>query len=113
MTDLWSDDMREHYVAPDLPQTLAALRDGTAPEPAYAGLARQQRLAQMERDLAACGDFVDDCDRYSEFMRGLDSPCVHDHVPRMMGVHLLEIRAKALQKKRRLREDLAVLRRQA
>lgn len=116
--DSWADDGMAPVVisrsvsdAP-LPGWLTDLRDGTAVASATTGLARQQRLAQMERDIADLADFIADCDRYSEFMNALESPCVSPHVPRLMGIHLQERRAQAVLKGRRLRTELAILRRQ-
>ncbi len=96
------------YLSP----TQIALRDGLAPAPAAEGLARQQRLAKMERELADVADFVADCDRYAGFMEHLESPCVHPAVPQMMGRHLDEMRRKALSSGRQLRADISTLRRQ-
>ncbi len=112
--DNWGDlDVRTMADEPVyLSPTQIALRDGLAgPAPAE-GLARQQRLAKMERELADVADFVADCDRYGEFMKPLESPCVHPVVPQMMGRHLEEMRRRALASGRQLRVDIATLRRQ-
>jgi hypothetical protein len=112
MSDDWSDDVRTQADEPVfLTASQIALRDGVAPAPPQAGLARQQRLAQMERADAELGDIVADCDRYSAFMETLESPCVHDFVPKMMGHYLSDMRRKTLAQRRQLRADLAVLRR--
>lgn len=102
--DSWSDvpevrTMANQPVYSELPRWLTDLRDGIEAPPAQQGIARQQRLAKMERDIADLADFIADCDRYAEF------------VPRLMGIHLLERRAQAIVKGRRLREELAILRR--
>jgi hypothetical protein len=116
--DSWATDVPNEmpvfrdYGNADLPGWLTDLRDGTAVASATTGLARQQRLAQMERDIADLADFIADCDRYSEFMNALESPCVSPHVPRLMSIHLQERRQQAVLKGRRLRSELAVLRRQ-
>ncbi len=119
MTDTWEDGgwaVAEARTVMDEPAYLSptqiALRDGLAgPAPAE-GLARQQRLAKMERELADVADFVADCDRYSAYMEHLESPCVHPVVPQMMGRHLEEMRRRALASGRQLRVDIATLRRQ-
>lgn len=117
--DNWSDDILDDQTIQRiatsdlyLSQTQIALRDGLAPEPTNAGLARQQRLAKMERELADIADFVADCDRYAVFMEHIENPCIHDAVPKLMGKHLEDLRRRALATGRQLRQDLATLRRQ-
>jgi hypothetical protein len=66
----------------------------------------------MERDIASCVDFITDCERYSEALNHYPNPCVGDLVPRMMGQHLRELTGRALHKHKRLRSELAILRRQ-
>lgn len=129
MTDLWSDDLipptlsggeYDRQVMNDLragadvplPKWLTDLRDGDVQQPSDHGVARQQRLAQMERDIAGCVDFVSDCDRYREAINHYPNPCVAVLVPQLMGRYLDDIRARALRKHEQLRSELAILRRQ-
>jgi hypothetical protein len=112
----WAEDETGQYKTMTIDMSLTprqeALRDGTAVAGATVGIARQQRLAQMERNLADCQDFVADCDRYAEFMKTLENPCVHEIVPRMMGRHLADLRRHAIASGRQTRDELAILRRQ-
>lgn len=118
--DSWSDDVlnaptiRKIAIADiHLSPTMIALRDGVAPEPSQAGIARQQRLARMERTDAELGDIIADCDRYAAYMDHLESPCVHNFVPKMMGHYLSDMRRKALDQRTQLRADVATLRKQS
>jgi hypothetical protein len=113
MTDTFDDWKTDALPTspPDLPRWLTDLRDGLDAPPPTAGLARQQRLAQMERDLADCADFVVDADRYLDFLNQFEWPHERATVPRMMGRHLDDLRTRAVAKGRRLREELAILRR--
>jgi hypothetical protein len=114
--DSWAADVSAPPERPvysdELPRWLTDLRDGIETPPAQQSIARQQRLAAMEHELADCRDFIADADRYAEYMEHLENPCVHPVVPRMMGRHLAEMRSRAVARGRQLHTELAILRRQ-
>jgi hypothetical protein len=99
--------------AVELPRTLVELRDGIAPPAPTQGAARARRLEQMQRDIAACADFVADCDRYRDAMNAYPDPCLTPLVSTMMGQYLAKRRREAVAVGRRLRDELAVLRSQS
>jgi hypothetical protein len=109
--DRWGDDPPtfDHLIV-DLPRGLAELRDGIAPPARNQGQARARRLEQMQRDIAACADFVADCDRYRDAMNTYPDPCLTPLIPKLMGRHLEKLRAYAVFEGKRLRDELAVLR---
>jgi transposase len=96
--------------AVDLPRGLAELRDGIAPPAPNQGQARARRLEQMQRDIAACADFVADCDRYRDAMNAYPDPCLTPLIPKLMGRHLDDLRKHAIDTAHRLHYELAVLR---
>jgi len=97
---------------PDLPRTLIELRDGTAPPSKEAGLARAQRLEQMQVNIAACDDVIADLDRYAEHLKAVPPQLVGPIVGPMMARHVRTMRRRAVAKKEQLRDDLNTLRAQ-
>jgi hypothetical protein len=105
-----SADRWEWIDSVELPRSLVELRDGIAPPARNQGAARARRLEQMQRDIAACADFVADCDRYRDAMNAYPDPCLTPLIPKLMGRHLDDLRGHAVATGRRLRDELAVLR---
>jgi transposase len=105
--DAWNADVLTEQT---LTRTQIELRDGIAPSPPNQGAARARRLEQMQRDIAACADFVADCDRYRDALNSYPDPCLTPLIPKLMGRHLDDLRAHAVATGRRLRDELAVLR---
>lgn len=91
-----------------LPQFIIALRDGTAPPPPNAGVARAARMQQMEVDDIALTDFIADLDRYIDHAARAElvSPIVGPYMAKLNR----EERSRLVAKQIKLREDLAYLR---
>lgn len=109
--DSWENDMLERTATedePQLPRTLAELRDGTAPPPANAGHARQRRLQQMEADDIALTEFLSDLDRYIDHMKSAEY--VGQVVGPYMAKYVGDERNRLASKQTKLRAELAYLR---
>jgi hypothetical protein len=112
MTDDWSNMETLTPDKVDLPESLIALRDGTAPPAPKAGVARAERLQQMTADIAACDDVIADLDRYEQHLIAVPPQLVGPIVGPMMARHVRQLRRRAVNKKRQLRADIDTLRAQ-
>lgn len=79
-----------------LPKFLTDLRDGVAPPPKDAGLARSKQLDKMAKDINDIQEFVKDLDRYAEHAKS--APLVGNEVGPYMAKHLREFRAELVSK---------------
>lgn len=115
--DRWGDDwcdgasILQRSEEPPLSQRLVDLSNNAAPPAPNQGAARQARIKRMEHEQALCADFVADCDRYRDALNNYPDPCLTPLVGRLMGRHLDQLRSHAVATGRRLRDELAVLRR--
>jgi hypothetical protein len=112
-TDDWRNDMLETIPSPDmdkpdLPRSIIALRDGTAPPPPNAGVARAARMDKMAADDVKLTDFLADLARY------IDHADKAELVGEDCGPHMAKLiraeRDRLAAKQVKLREELAYLR---
>lgn len=91
----------------ELPRNLAELRDGIAPPPADAGMARARRLEQMQREITECVAFVEDLDRYAT--HASQAQLVGRTVGPHMARYIAGLRKRTAAHARRLQDDLRKL----
>jgi hypothetical protein len=93
-----------------LPKLLTELRDGTAKPAPNAGQQRQERIAKLQMDIAACQDVIADIDRYLLHLAEQPDPCVHRHVPKMVRGYLKDLRRLAKSNMQAFQTELSLKR---